>query len=1038
MHKFTLLVFFCTFLFCQPAMAFWSQNDMDWESVPRLLYGPGEQVEIASRLDREPFLTLYKRTLSKANQGYELDNHDKYKEQAKANIAKAAAFVYAMNKTVDDKDQAVDFATEEDRLAYGRKAELLLLNMKTTSRMTSFPNMVLDIHTSQELQCWATAYDILAGAGYPFEKKDQVVTNVVDLAADFYQDWVADQFPAVNSLNNNHMVKSAAALGVAAIALNGYAGYLEEEDPFGYRKPENWINLAIVLTDRIALDAQIPRDGGYGEGAGYYHYSAINHLPFFRALHRYVGPEGFELDGFNYGDFLFREKHLLINDWLVRTIMPDGTYPPIDDNSPGSQLALGEVVDLPNGALYRWAWDFQRIKYYSSGSIDQSVETLVFFDENVDPLSPVDLGWKKNQFLYDAGISIFRSDWEDRNAIYLHMTDEHGIAKGTPVTRLGNELEGAGGHDHNDPNVIHMHAYGSPLLLDPGYLGWDNHSLVYNADNHNLILVDDRGPALFKLVLPMLVQDENGEWVVKEGDEGGYVPGKDGDAYINDHFDYHNLSYTRGDTSYFEKAPETDWSRHVIFVREKYFIVFDEMHFLDDESHTASLLWHGHGGGNSGGTFEELNEGGKWQFDEAKVQVLVSSAEGEIDFTTEENYHDPGNRRELTHTVLRSSVDNKNGTSFVSLLLPEPAKNSNLSAEKMDNGAWWKITDLQNSEDEKYLEGFAAANEISELTACKGFNAKAKGFFCSSYETELLRYLLLSGTELKNTSDEVIFSSDAPVRIFAEWLITDRPGITLSGSVDLLGSESVTVKFKRPELEKLATASGVCNAEIDSEGMLSLSFNKSGEFRVWLETGSPLSIKPQAVAIAEPEMVDMGGTSIINPFLSCPENGELSYQYKLVEKPEYSMSFLKSMGDNTVSLETDYYGIYLVELTVSDGVNQDSDIVRISTFPSRPDDDEEIESELEGDEDFDSESSIDGDEDLEMELESELELEEEVDAEVSDEDEDFDQTDITDGDTEKEPDATISGSCQNTNSFNMLVFLCGLLLILRRFHRRSF
>lgn len=1032
MRYLTMLLFLIVVLQTSLANAYWSQNEMDWQSVPRVVFGPGGESEIVSRLDREPFITLYKRVFSRANQGYDLDNHDKFREQGKANIAKAAAFIYAINKTVDNSGNIVDFATEDDRLAYGQKAEFLLTNMLTESRMTSFVNMVLDIHTAQELQLWATAYDILNGAGYPYENKELVKENVIDLAADFYKDWVDDQFPAVNSLNNNHMVKSAAALGVAAIALNGYEGYIAEEDPEGFRKPENWIDLAVVLCDRIMLDAQVPIDGGYGEGAGYLFYSAINHLPFFRAMHRYVGEKGYKLDGFEYGDLLFRRDHELIHDWMVKTIMPDGTFPPIDDNSPGTQYSFAEVLDFPNAGVYRWAWDFQRVQYFSSGSVDQSVESLVYYDEDVTPLSPVDLGWNKNQFMYDAGISIFRSDWEDRNAVYLYMVSEHGIAKGTPVTREGNELQGAGGHDHNDPNVIHLYAYGSPLLLDPGYLGWEDHSMVYDADNHNLILVDNKGPELFQMVLPMLVQDENGEWVVKEGEEGGYVPGSDGDAFLRDHFDVSNLSYSRSDTEYFSKAPESIWSRHVLFVHEKYFIVFDDMKYLDGESHTAGLLWHGNGGGDSGGDFEQLEDGAKWEYADAKVNVKVFSPGNEITFTTEENYHDPGNRRALTHTVLRSSVDSDEGVSFISFLLPEPKANENLFVTDMDDGKWYRINDADFTSDENYIEGFAAAKDISALTACNGFTARAKGLFCVSYMENLQRFALIEGTELKDSKNETLFSSDVPVRIFAEWMFTDNLSTTLIGNIDLLDNQSATVKFKRPEDSPVTFASGVCSAEVTEDGMLTLTFHKSGDFTIEITPQvKAASIYPHAVLSADSILVEMGDTVTIDPLRSCSQSKGLSYQYKLVEKPEFSQSYIKSNNDKTISITTDYYGVYIVELTVSENMLNDTHRIRIETLPQVIED-EEVEVEFEGDEDYEEESMIDGDEDL-PEMEPEIELEEETfeeEDEVMPEDGD-EETVIVDGD-EETVKMNISGGCQNGGNASILLLAALLMLMLRR------
>ena len=65
---------------------------------------------------------------------------------------------------------------------------------------------------------------------------------------------------------------------------------------------------------------------------------------------------------------------------------------------------------------------------------------------------------------------------------------------------LGRNREGLGqiasaAHEQPDTGSFTLHAFGERLLLDPGYLTFEQRDLVGKASDHNLILVDGQGPA---------------------------------------------------------------------------------------------------------------------------------------------------------------------------------------------------------------------------------------------------------------------------------------------------------------------------------------------------------------------------------------------------------------------------------------------------------------------------------------------------------------------------------------------------------------
>ena len=79
-----------------------------------------------------------------------------------------------------------------------------------------------DINTSEELLQYSTAYDTLVGAGYAFGADEQAIrTHITDLAAELYDDYLNPGHVSGSTLvlPNNHRSKSAAALGVAALAV---------------------------------------------------------------------------------------------------------------------------------------------------------------------------------------------------------------------------------------------------------------------------------------------------------------------------------------------------------------------------------------------------------------------------------------------------------------------------------------------------------------------------------------------------------------------------------------------------------------------------------------------------------------------------------------------------------------------------------------------------------------------------------------------------------------------------------------------------
>ncbi len=264
----------------------WLVGEMDDAGErPRTLFGADDIPGLQDRVEREPYLGQLTRLAAMAEWELDPEDHGIDAEQAKANAARAAAFLVLLDRTVEDG--AVVAPDDTQREALAERATAYLLAMYTVSRAKGLVDFTEDIHTAQELHLWADtldwliAADVLAG-----DERAQAAQNVADLAADFYADFEISNWVATRALVNNHRSKSAAALGLAAIALNG-----EDFDPSvvdGRYDPALWVDFAVRYTDFVLRDVLLDRDGGIQEGGGYVVYSGIDHVPFLWAWHRYT------------------------------------------------------------------------------------------------------------------------------------------------------------------------------------------------------------------------------------------------------------------------------------------------------------------------------------------------------------------------------------------------------------------------------------------------------------------------------------------------------------------------------------------------------------------------------------------------------------------------------------------------------------------------------------------------------------------------------------------------------------------------------
>jgi MYXO-CTERM domain-containing protein len=659
---------------------------------PRTLFdGPDDADLVRDRLQREPYATLFRGIAARAEQEVALDDHEIGIEQGKGNIARSAAYLFYLDRTVDNDGAIVPFPDEAARDAMGLKAATYLRSMLTESRAKGIVDFILDIHTAQELHLWADTLDLLLGADRDVlgDERGAAIQGVADLAADFYADFHAANWIYTRSLVNNHRSKSAAALGLAAIVLNGEDFEVAFDD--GRYEPQRWMEFAVLNCDMVLRDILSDADGGYAEAGGYLVYSGIDHVPFLWAWHRYTGAASltvapdpaappFHVLGLEQPYTIpdlwsapWLERQLL---WAIRTGMPDGTFPPYDDCTPGSALFWGAFVgeEFEHAALYRWAWE--QVGQVAGGSVDTAPLLLATYDDAIEARSPDECGLAPHQVLPWSGQVVFRSGWE-RDATYAMLLCEHGKAASWAQTRWGQYIDGAGGHEHPDVGSILLHAHGEPLVIDSGYLGWNDHEKVNGVTNHNLILVDGEGPDRTHLVVPPFEIDDDGGFVLLDPTlEGGWSAARDGQGYLTAaEVTTPGVALAQVVTRYDVLATETDLRRRATFLDDRFLVLHDRVLTRDAEPHSITHQLHLNCGGTSGGELILADGGAICTREGAQLRALVLSPL-EATQTTREDVHDEWQWAERTHTVLETTVqagsDADSGARFLTVLLPAP------------------------------------------------------------------------------------------------------------------------------------------------------------------------------------------------------------------------------------------------------------------------------------------------------------------------------------------------------------------------------
>ncbi|HEY9160439.1 MAG TPA: heparinase II/III family protein [Desulfomonilia bacterium] len=611
-----ICIFSLTTASCLPdAKGQWHPERRDY---PRTMYKASDLPVIRERINREPYKTLFYHVVGRANStpAPSSGSYNPSVEYTNSNIAKDAAFVYAVTGDIRYRDKSVAIL---ERLNYD------------TGLLT--PDLFdKGIHISEAIMGYCQAFDMLMGAGINRLDRYRIEYRLERLVDDFFVKWANLTCMYYELVRNNHHTKAVAAIGMAAIVLN--------RNPMAKR----WIDYAMTELE-TDLDSMVTSDGACAEGPYYWVYGAVQVLPFVWAYHNFTHGRGEK--------FMKRDCHLIkleecgekvfvddyfksprlraASDWMIKLRQPDGSSPGIDDaNHTGYFGAM--VTSMYKDGTYSWDWlNAPAEPLFSEHCTDMTADIISSYDDSIRAVPP---SYNPSLMLYDGGNAIFRSGWGEDDSYVLFLA-EHGQAR----------IAGAG-HEHPDGLSFIYYDHNQLLALDSGYIKWEEHGLVNRGKNHNIVLVDGKGP---------------------EPDPLGLLAfGKDAffTSFITTSFLDYALAWTEHDDAMHTRALLFPWKR--------YLIVADELDSLSRLPHSYQMLLHGNGGGSTGGTYEQQPDGGIWTNKNAKIKAVVTSPEGMPAFRTYDDWHGLEYGQKLTHTVLESTVKGRD-IRFLSVLFPAKA-----------------------------------------------------------------------------------------------------------------------------------------------------------------------------------------------------------------------------------------------------------------------------------------------------------------------------------------------------------------------------
>ena len=459
----------------------------------------------------------------------------------------------------------------------------------------------INIRMPESLMHYTAAWDFLMASDFMNEAQSQAIEEkLTAITEQFYDHYVLDAFfrgVALGVAQNNHPIRTAAAIGFVGLAFQDHP------------KAKEWLDWSVSELDYLlGPDGQyVQADGSISEGPHYFSFGFAPTVAFFIAvdnrqdpatiynrncinrsdLDPWTGHGCVENEPFTYPSPIRSELMHAVLDWSISIRLPQGHRAPIADSPLRNQAAQALFVHYGAPEHHLWDWTSNANDPYKiRGGHDLSISHLAYVNAKPGAEPPT---WK-NRFLPAGGMANFRSGWDLDDRVLMLM-GENGSARKTL-------------HDHVDGTSFVMGAYGELLITDTGYYKPDtqDNAVTANARSHNVILIDGNGAPAKGLL---------NEW-------GGE------DAFIENMVEAQNLAYAESRQTY----EGTQIIRGVAFVRERYFVMVDQLTSQDNEEHEYRYRTHAFAGYDLGGEVILQEYGPHIKRDTGALEIFTASTSG--------------------------------------------------------------------------------------------------------------------------------------------------------------------------------------------------------------------------------------------------------------------------------------------------------------------------------------------------------------------------------------------------------------------------
>lgn len=600
-------------------------------SHPRAMMKHDDSLKVISFLSQSTYSSLLAGIYASAQSSIPAGNTSTTDRRARATLAKNAAFCLYIGVTYDGS--SLRPLSQEEKQQLLQKIMRIFQEMRTDIPTISIttPNAYQDWQWhSKEYIDLLCAYDFLAAISLlSFEEKKLFRSSLALFAANFYTEATKSilGLSFFGTVKNNHALMTAGALGLASVVLSDYSSNKPAESP------ALWLQTTLTAIDDIfwrAANRQSNDDGsaGYAEGPYYFRYAMLNIYPFFRAVSHTTPDTVFRYGSLSIRHPWYDSRYMAIVEWANGILQPDGTFPAIGDTY--MNMGFPETALL---GISKLVYPFTEKELHN-----QLISTVDMRSNYLCAATEAHMQLPSGQIIFPkAGSAVFRSDTSFSPPWFTHI-----------LAKQGQSRTSGAGHSQADASSFLLWNKGIPMFLDAGYVQYSRRQEVGNAQNHNMILVNEQGPPIGQPLSP-----------------------GSADAFFTNNFSLPHIEHTAVQTSYNDASIE----RSFFVIDNRFFLTSDKVSSPSPKKFTFQL----HGNGILEGTektgkadiqFTKNGTIAQWERDSAFVETLIitpdeqgSSADSALH---EEQYGVTG-----IHTVARIRTATVRTASFASLSVPK-------------------------------------------------------------------------------------------------------------------------------------------------------------------------------------------------------------------------------------------------------------------------------------------------------------------------------------------------------------------------------